>query len=129
MMRLLFVFFILLIINFNANSSEYEWHKIIATKEGNIFFVDMNSIKKKGDIVFFTKLHEYSEVNEFGEKSSIIHHKADCKQMRLKYLKDFYFKLSMGSGNPSFIGEEDSDWIKIKEKSISSNLVKFICNY
>ena len=43
MMRLLFVFFILLIINFNANSSEYEWHKIIVTKEGNIFFVDMNS--------------------------------------------------------------------------------------
>ena len=37
--------------NFNANSSEYEWYKIITTKEGNIFFVDKNSIKKEGDIV------------------------------------------------------------------------------
>ena len=128
-MRLLFSFFILLLTNFYANSSEYEWYKIITTKEGNIFFVDKNSIKKEGNIVFFTKLHEYSEVNKFGEKSSIIHHKADCKKMRLKYLKDFYFNLSMGSGEPSFIGEEDSDWITIKDKSISSNLVKFVCNY
>ena len=83
-MRLLFSFFILLLTNFYANSSEYEWYKIITTKEGNIFFVDKNSIKKEGDTVFFTKLHEYSEVNKFGEKSSIIHHKADCKKNEIK---------------------------------------------
>ena len=110
-------------------SDEYQWVEVLKTDNGNVFFIDKKSINKKKDKVFFIKLHEYSEVNKFGEKSSIIHHKADCKKMRLKYLKDFYFKLSMGSGEPSFIGEEDSDWITIRDKCISSDLVKFVCNY
>ena len=65
-------------LSFKTLSDEYQLVEVLKTDNGNIFFIDKNSINKKKDKVFFIKLHEYSVINDFGEKSSIIHHKADC---------------------------------------------------
>ena len=94
----------------------------------NIFFIDKNSINKKGDKIFFIKMHEYSDFNDYGEKSSIIHHEVDCKNLKFKYLTDFYFKLPMGEGEPSFVGNEESDWIEVKDDTILKVLVSYVCN-
>ena len=97
--------------SFKTLSAEYQWVEVLKTDNGNIFFIDKNSINKKKDKVFFIKLHEYSVINDFGEKSSIIHHQADCSKFRIKYLKDFYYKLPMGKGELSYFGDEESKWI------------------
>ena len=128
-MKKLLIFFIFLFSGIsNASSSEFEWEQILKTDEGNIFFIDKNSINQKGDKIFFIKMHEYSDFNDYGEKSSIIHHEVDCKNLKFKYLTDFYFKLPMGEGEPSFVGNEESDWIEVKDDTILKDLVSYVCD-
>ena len=54
-------------LSFKTLSDEYQWVEVLKTDNGNIFFIDKNSINKKKDKVFFIKLHEYSVINDFGE--------------------------------------------------------------
>ena len=103
--------------------------QVLNTDNGNIFFIDKISLKKEGDKVFFIKLHEYSDFNDYGEKSSIIHHEADCSKFRIKYLKDFYYKLPMGKGEVSFFGDQESKWIEAKEDTLLSSFINFVCSY
>ena len=127
-MKKLLIFFIFFFFGIlNAFSSDFEWEQVLKTNEGNIFFIDKNSINKKGDKIFFIKMHEYSDFNDYGEKSSIIHHEVDCKNLKFKYLTDFYFKLPMGEGEPSFVGNEESDWIEVKDNTILKVLVDYVC--
>ena len=128
-MKKLYIFFIYFFSFLSiANSSSFEWEQVLKTEEGNTFFIDKNSINHEGDIVFFIKMHEYSDFNDYGEKSSIIHHEVDCKNLKFKYLTDFYFKLPMGEGEPSFVGNEESDWIEVKDDTILKVLVNYVCN-
>ena len=124
MKKLLIFFCFFLGLSSKILSSEYQWVQVLNTDNGNIFFIDKISLKKEGDKVFFIKLHEYSDFNDYGEKSSIIHHEVDCKNLKFKYLTDFYFKLPMGEGEPSFVGNEESDWIEVKDDTILKNLVR-----
>ena len=127
-MKKLLIFFIFLFSRIlNAFSSDLECEQVLKTNEGNIFFIDKNSINKKGDKIFFIKMHEYSDYNDYGEKSSIIHHEVDCKNLKFKYLTDFYFKLPMGKREPSFVGNEESDWIEVKDNTILKVLVDYVC--
>ena len=129
LMKKLYFFFIYLFFGIsNTFSSDFEWELVLKTDEGNMFFIDKNSISQKGDKIFFIKMHEYSDFNDYGEKSSIIHHEVDCKNLKFKYLTDFYFKLPMGEGEPSFVGNEESDWIEVKNDTILKNLVSYVCD-
>ena len=128
MKKLLFFFCFFFSLSSKTLSSEYHWIEVLKTDNGNIFFIDKNSLNKKDDKVFFIKLHEYSDFNDYGEKSSIIHHEVDCKNLKFKYLTDFYFKLPMGEGEPSFVGNEESDWIEVKDDTILKNLVSYVCD-
>ena len=128
MKKLLFFFVFFFSLTSKTLSSEYHWIKVLKTDNGNIFFIDKNSLNKKDDKVFFIKLHEYSDFNDYGEKSSIIHHEVDCKNLKFKYLTDFYFKLPMGEGEPSFVGNEESDWIEVKDDTILKDLVSYVCD-
>ena len=116
-------------LSFKTLSAENQWVEVLKTDNGNIFFIDKNSINKKKDKIFFIKLHEYSIVNDLGEKSSIIHHEVDCTKTKIKYLKDFYYKLPMGKGEVSYFGNEHSEWIKAKQDTILSTLINYVCNY
>ena len=129
MKKLLFFFCFFFILSSKTLSSEYHWIEVLKTDNGNIFFIDKNSLNKKDDKVFFIKLHEYSDFNDYGEKSSIIHHEVDCLKFRIKYLKDFYYKLPMGKGELSFFGEEESKWIEAKKDSLLLFFINFVCNY
>ena len=128
MNKLLTFFCFFFALTFKTLSAEYQWVEVLKTDNGNIFFIDKNSINKKGDKIFFIKMHEYSDFNDYGEKSSIIHHEVDCKNLKFKYLTDFYYKLSMGEGEPSFVGNEESDWIEVKNDTILKVLVSYVCN-
>ena len=122
-------FCLFLILPQKALASDFQWLKVLKTEDGNIFYVDKKSINKKKDKVFFIKLHEYSDFNKYGEKSSIIHHEVDCTKTRIKYLKDFYYKLPMGKGEVSYFGNQHSEWIKAKQDTILSTLINYVCNY
>lgn len=130
MKKLLVPILFLFITTTNSYSSNYEWQQILKVGDGNIFFIDKNSILKKGDNVFFIKMREFPELNEHGEKSSIIHHEADCKNFKYKNLTDFYFKLSMGKGEPSFIDNKESEWVVVSkdQSSLGKFLIDYVCN-
>ena len=60
-MKKLYFFFIYLFFGIsNTFSSDFEWEQVLKTDEGNIFFIDKDSINQKGDKIFFIKMHEYS---------------------------------------------------------------------
>ena len=42
-------------LSFKTLSDEYQWVEVLKTDNGNIFFIDKNSINKKKDKIFFIK--------------------------------------------------------------------------
>ena len=52
-----------------------------------------------------------------------------AQKFRIKYLKDFYYKLPMGKGELSYFVDQESKWIEANEDTILSSFINFVCNY
>ena len=112
-----------MLLHLNLNGNKF----LKLTREISSLLIKIRLIKKEIKS-FLLKCMKISDFNDYGEKSSIIHHEVDCKNLKFKYLTDFYFKLPMGEGEPSFVGNEESDWIEVKEDTILKVLVSYVCN-
>tara|TARA_B100000963_G_C22179450_1_gene473814 strand:- start:127 stop:528 length:402 start_codon:yes stop_codon:yes gene_type:complete len=109
--------------------ADYNWKKIITSSSGDVYYFDLNSIKRTGNNVYFLKLRDYLKPDQFGDLSNIIYHEVNCSSMEFKYLKDFYYSLPMGNGEPSSINNKISDWKKARKGSIGETILKFVCKY
>ena len=109
--------------------ADYNWKKITKTPSGDVYYVDLISIKRSGNNVYFLKLRDYLKPDQFGDLSNIIYHEVNCSNMEYKFLKDFYYQQPMGNGEPSTINNKISDWRKTPKGSIGETIFKFVCKY
>tara|TARA_B100001123_G_C15158375_1_gene966434 strand:- start:420 stop:803 length:384 start_codon:yes stop_codon:yes gene_type:complete len=121
--------FILLILTSTNAFADYNWKKISTSPKGDNVYVDLNSIKKSGNNVYFLKLRDYLKPDKFGDLSNIIYHEVNCSNLEFKFLRDFYYKLPMGNGEPSTINSEASDWNKTLKGSEAEHTFKLVCKY
>ena len=87
--KILIILFILYPFNCFA---DYNWKKIKTSSRGDNVYVDLTSIKRSGNNVYFLKLRDYLKPDKFGDLSNIIYHEVNCVNMEFKFLKDFYYK-------------------------------------
>ena len=88
----------------------------------------MKSFKIKNKKRFFLRLRDYKEINNYGEKSNIIHFETDCKNLKSRFLKDIYFEEHMGKGKSKVLNEV-SDWITFKNGSFGMYFTNLICSF
>ena len=108
--------------------SSAEWKSLLKTSNGDVHYIDFESLKRDGEYVFFWSLRDYAVVNKWGDLSSKKYLKVDCKRSRFKFLKDSYHNQKMGQGIPVEISNEpDKEWTDIKSNGVMAFFLEKVC--
>jgi len=96
------LFLITIILLLPSFPSFGEWKKIgdfDFGSNGGVIFIDVDTIRKKGDLIYYNILEDYYE--PFGvdnELSQLSRHKMNCKTENHQRLRSVGYKNSMGKG-------------------------------
>ena len=108
--------------------AEYNWKKIGSNIDGDVSYVDLSSIKKVGNNIFYFNLMDYLKPTNQGDLSAKNYFEVNCLDLSFRYIKDFYYKEPMGNGEYT-IFDEIGDWNNNAKGSIGEDARKFVCNY
>ena len=99
-----------------------EWHKV-AELDGKSFYIDMSSIKKQNEFVYYSELIDFKEAI-YGALSRISTYKANCATMEKASISITSYTGQMGKY--IVINEAKNDGTRFTKDSQSSAL-KFAC--
>jgi hypothetical protein len=120
---------IIIILSILCSLKSYgDWDFHSSSLQGETFFLQLNTVKKENDNVYFWYLKNYLMPNKFGDLSSIVYVKGDCSLNRLKYLSYIWFKEPMGKGAGERSNKE-SEWEYPASDSVGIDLLNDACNY
>jgi hypothetical protein len=108
--------------------AEYNWKKIGTNIDGDVSYVDLSSIKKVGNNIFYFNLMDYIKPTNQGVLSAKNYFEVNCLDLSYRYIKDFYYKEPMGNGEYT-IFDEIGEWENNTKGSIGDKVRKFVCNY
>ena len=95
MKKLLLITIILL---FQSFPSFGEWKKI-GTYNSGVIFIEVDTIRKKGDLIYYNiLLDSYEPFGKFNTLSQLRRHKMNCKTKKHQHLRTVGYKNSMGKG-------------------------------
>ena len=80
------------IIGFSA-----KWEKITQGYDGNSIYIDLDSIEKKENRVYYSNLIDFLESNK-NSYSVVSKFKVDCGEEQMSWLSTTYFSQPMGKG-------------------------------
>ena len=108
--------------------AEYNWKKIGTNIDGDVSYVDLSSIKKVGNNIFYFNLMDYIKPTNQGDLSAKNYFEVNCLDLSYRYIKDFYYKEPMGNGEYT-IFDEIGEWENNTKGSIGEDAREFVCNY
>ena len=121
------VFIILILFSTNA-FADYKWKRIGKNVDGDVNYVDLLSIKRVGNNVFFFRLMDYIKPTEYGDLSSKIYFEVNCLDLSFRYIKDFYYQEPMGNGKYT-VNDKTGEWKENIKDSIGEAAREFVCNF
>ena len=126
--KILIISVFLYIFSISNCFADFNWKKIGSNIDGDVSYVDLSSIKKVGNNVFYFSLMDYIKPTDQGDLSSKIYFEVNCLDLSYRYIKDFYYKEPMGNGEYT-IYDEIGEWENNTKGSIGDAARKFVCNY
>ena len=128
MIRLKVVIYSIIILLF-CFSLEAEWNKVTKGNNGHTFYVNVVEINDDSGHVFFWKLINYSEPDQYGDLSAKIYIKADCKSFRLKWLNISYHKYQMAEDVAKIkkASKNHSNWQEPSPNSTAQTVLDYVC--
>ena len=127
--KVLKICFLILLFNPSNSFAEYKWKKVGQNRSGDVFYVDLLSIKRVGNNAYLFSLTDYIKPTEQGILSAKVYQEFSCKDYGFRYHKDFYYEKPMGNGEPSLTVNEVSKWRESPMGSVSEKIGKFVCNF
>ena len=121
------IFIFLYIFSIANCFADYNWKKIGSNIDGDVSYVDLSSIKKVGNNVFYFVLMDYIKPKE-GDLSAKNYFELNCLNLSYRYIKDFYYKEPMGNGEYT-IFDEIGEWENNTKGSLGEKIREFVCNY
>ena len=94
--KLLNYFFYIVFVFLFFFDAKANWTKVTQSSNGQSFYVDMENIIEIKGLVYFWELIDYKNEDEYGDKSAKIYIKADCTNLKFKWIKLSYHKAAMG---------------------------------
>ena len=126
-MKVLLTLFVILF----SSSVVAEWTKITTSKNGNVMYEDIETIKIVGDIRYFYYLFDYAKPTQYGDLSDTTYRELNCSNMMFKNLMINYYSLPLGKGNQTAGSgtRENAKWNYQPPTSIGGILNKFVCEF
>ena len=127
--KILKLFIFLYILSTVNCFADYNWKKIGKNIDGDVGYIDLSSIKKVGNKVYYFDLLDYVKPTDLGHLSGRTYKEVNCLDLSYRFLKDFYYLEPMGNGKVDLINDKKSEWYNNKKGSLGERLRKFVCNY
>jgi hypothetical protein len=111
-----------------SSTSYAEWEATSRSAKGTSY-VNVEKIQTKGKYVYFWVLSDSLKPikGSFSHKTKI---KGDCKTLRMKRLKAFFYKNSMGRGILlGTLNKPQKNWTRPSGNSMDALNLKLVCAY
>ena len=111
----------------SINGFAVNWKKVIVDRSGDSYYVDVENIKNRNGLLYYSRLEDYLEPKN-GDYSFIRKFKVDCTEGKRIWLSDTFYNKPMGKGkiteeiNPKEISYP-------KPNSIGYVVMKLACDY
>jgi len=104
-----------------------EW-RILAKTDGEIFYVDFDTIRSEGNIRRFWALKDFSVAKENGMLSSRAFEEFDCKEGRFRIL-DISAHSEHGAAGKTIqsFSNIDGEWTRIAPETVRYFVLKVVC--
>ena len=111
----------------SINGFAVNWKKVIVDRSGDSYYVDVENIKNRNGLLYYSRLEDYLEPKS-GDYSFSRKFKGDCTEGKRIWLSDTFYNKPMGKGN--ITGEINPKEISYpKPNSIGYVVMKFACDY
>ena len=125
-MKKLLILLFSLLISFNSYG---EWKKVTtSTENGDIYYVDIDTIKENGGYVYWYEMTDYFKRDKFGDMSAIIYLEGDCGVNRSRMLSGIFYKQPMGISESVRETAKNPEWTYTFPGQINAILLNFVCN-
>ena len=129
-MKKLLILLFSLLISFNSYG---EWIYVTSdVDEVDYYYVDNESIIKKGRYLYFWELDDYgaSLVKTATVLSAKAYYEVNCQTKAYKILSDYYYSNQMGNGDLVHQSNvADTEWTYTAPGNIDEVLITFSCEY
>ena len=123
-MKPLFIVFIFFVFGTGYAAN---WEKVNGTPVGSSY-VDVESLKKRNNVVSYTRLFDYLNPSPIGVSSSISKFTVDCISEKITWIGSVYYSKNMGKGKIIKEGVFNRR-LFARPDSIDYATMKFVCNY
>ena len=107
-----------------------EWVKSVTSDKGNTYYIEYDTITKKGNHIYFWFLEDFNKKkDEYGDMSVLTHHKLDCQLFRMKILQFITFDQPMGTGKITHEAVPPNTWRDMPENTYVFYVHKEVCYY
>ena len=111
----------------SINGFAVNWKKVIVDRSGDSYYVDVENIKNRNGLLYYSRLEDYLEPKN-GDYSFIRKFKVDCTEGKRIWLSDTFYNKPMGKGK--ITGKINPKEISYpKPNSIGYVVMKFACDY
>ena len=124
-MKKLLVLLFSILISFNSYG---EWRQITTNVDGDIYYIDINTIKEHGGYVYWWDLSDYLIPTKSGHLSIKMYKQGDCGVNRFKNLSFIFYRQPMGEGENVTDSLSKPEWVYPPPGSIASDLLNYVCN-
>ena len=109
------------------------WDYVVTSEFGNVYYIDPLSIKRKGRIVSYTQLTNYTNNKEIDKEKwqSIVQHKTnDCDANRFYISGLIGYQKENAKGSIVIVElEKEEKWFNINPLKIADIIHQEVCNY
>ena len=112
---------------FCLNAYAFNWKKVIVDRSGDSYYVDVDNLKKRNGLLYYSRLEDYLEPKN-GDYSFIRKFKVDCSDGKRIWISDTYYSRPMGKGK--IIKKRTSNKTLFpRPDTIEYITMKYACNY
>ena len=109
------------------------WDYVVTSEFGNVYYIDLLSIKQKDQVVSYIQLTNYSNNKEIDKKElkSIVKHKInDCETNHFRISGLVGYEKENAKGSIVIVElEKEEKWLKINPQKIADIIHREVCNY
>ena len=113
-----------------SSPSYAEWTEVGENVRGDIFYVDFERVRKRGEFFYYWDLGDYQiPTGDFKNLSVVNYNQVDCELMRRKNLTQTQYKGKMGTGAMRTNNTPDENWTYPPPDSLMEIILKKVCNH
>jgi hypothetical protein len=105
-----------------------EWFKLLENSHGVSVYVEPSKVNREASTRALTELWNYTDPDQFGDRSSKIDAEYDCEGHARRILRVTGFKAAMGEGPASAVRENPRPvWAPVKPQSMAGAIERGVC--